>query len=116
MDRYPLLVYLGAGILGSLGAEMIMTDSFTVHAFQPSGAWRHGAEVAGAMAVLAVGRRQTARRRSGESAHPSNSRDSALNLLGMESANEEEPARVRSSVGSAVCITAQRDSGGAAVS
>lgn len=63
MDRYPLLVYLGAGILGSLGAEMIMTDSFTVHALQPSGPWRHGAEVAGAMAVLAVGRIQTARRR-----------------------------------------------------
>jgi YjbE family integral membrane protein len=30
MDRYPFTIYLGAGILGRVGADMILTDSFVV--------------------------------------------------------------------------------------
>src|SRR5262249_48613064 len=30
MDRYPWIVYLGAGILGKVGAEMMLTDPFIV--------------------------------------------------------------------------------------
>lgn len=55
MDRYPLVVCLGAGILGEVGADMIMSDSFTVHALGPGVLWRHWAEAAGFVGILAVG-------------------------------------------------------------
>lgn len=30
MDKYPVIIYIGAAILGKVGAEMIITDPFTV--------------------------------------------------------------------------------------
>jgi YjbE family integral membrane protein len=30
MDRYPIIIYIGAAILGKVGGEMIVTDPFTV--------------------------------------------------------------------------------------
>jgi len=30
MDRYPIIIYIGAAILGKVGGEMIITDPFTV--------------------------------------------------------------------------------------
>jgi YjbE family integral membrane protein len=36
MDRYPVIVYLGVGILGKVGAEMMMTDPFIARTMHPS--------------------------------------------------------------------------------
>jgi YjbE family integral membrane protein len=36
MDRYPVTIYLGAGILGRVGGEMILTDSFVARHWKPS--------------------------------------------------------------------------------
>jgi YjbE family integral membrane protein len=55
MDRYPVIVYIGAALLGRVAGQMIMTDEFTVQRFAPSDGWRYGAEAAGTIGVLAVG-------------------------------------------------------------
>lgn len=36
MDKYPVIIYIGAAILGKVGGEMIMTDPFTVNLIYPS--------------------------------------------------------------------------------
>ena len=35
MDRYPIIIYIGAAILGKVGGEMIMTDRLTTVLFTP---------------------------------------------------------------------------------
>jgi YjbE family integral membrane protein len=55
MEKYPLLIYLGAAILGRVGGEMIMTDSFVVQQFHPAAAVRYGAEAFCAVAVVVGG-------------------------------------------------------------
>jgi YjbE family integral membrane protein len=35
MDRYPIIIYLGAAILGKVGGEMIMTDRLTTTLLTP---------------------------------------------------------------------------------
>ncbi len=37
MDRYSLIIYIGAAILGKVGGEMIMTDRLTDELFHPPG-------------------------------------------------------------------------------
>jgi YjbE family integral membrane protein len=36
MDRYPITIYLGAGILGRVAGDMILTDNFITRQFHPS--------------------------------------------------------------------------------
>jgi YjbE family integral membrane protein len=67
MDRYPAIVYLGAAILGKVGAEMILTDPFTVQRVHPSDALRYTAEGLLALGVVAAGR-LLSRRAASESA------------------------------------------------
>ena len=50
MDRYPLTIYLGTGILGRVGGDMILTDGFVVRLLHPSDTARYIVE--GALAVL----------------------------------------------------------------
>jgi YjbE family integral membrane protein len=55
MDRYPVIVYIGAALLGRVAAQMIVTDAFVVQRFAPSMALRYSAEAAGTCGVLAAG-------------------------------------------------------------
>jgi len=55
MERHPGLMYLGAAILGKLGAEMIMTDPLTMQVLKFTTASRYAMEFVGAVAVLAAG-------------------------------------------------------------
>ena len=55
MDRYPVIVYIGAALLGRVAGQMIMTDAFTVQRFAPSAAFRYLAEGAGTIGVLLAG-------------------------------------------------------------
>ena len=50
MDRYPITIYIGAGILGRVGGEMIMTDGFMVRMLHPTTTVRYIVE--GGLALL----------------------------------------------------------------
>jgi|SRR5271157_1005073 len=56
MNRYPILIYLGAGILGQVAGEMIMTDRFTIRLFHPSDMARYIVEGVLVVAVVAAGK------------------------------------------------------------
>jgi YjbE family integral membrane protein len=55
MDRYPVIVYIGAALLGRVAGEMITTDAFIVQRFAPDAAFRYAAEAIGASGVLIAG-------------------------------------------------------------
>jgi len=63
MDRFPVLIYLGAGILGKVGGEMILTDPLVAQAWNPTEAVRYAVEGALALTLIAygAGRRRLAR-------------------------------------------------------
>jgi YjbE family integral membrane protein len=52
MDRYPVLLYLGAAILGKVGAEMMLTDNFMTRTLNPSPLVVYIVEAVGAGGVL----------------------------------------------------------------
>jgi YjbE family integral membrane protein len=56
MDRYPVIVYIGAALLGRVAGQMIMTDAFVVQTFAPSNTLRYSVEAAGALSVLLAGK------------------------------------------------------------
>jgi YjbE family integral membrane protein len=56
MDRFPALVYVGAGILGKVGGEMILTDSFVVKTLHPSQTVRYWVEGVLVVGVIVAGR------------------------------------------------------------
>ena len=62
MDRYPIVVWIGAAILGRVGAEMIITDPVIHGALHPSTAMEIGAQIAGALIVIGVGKYLAQRR------------------------------------------------------
>lgn len=56
MDRYPVIIYIGAAILGRVGGEMIMTDPVIVQAFHPSTAFQYGVEAFSTIGVIVAGK------------------------------------------------------------
>jgi YjbE family integral membrane protein len=56
MDRYPAIIYIGAALLGKIGAEMILTDPVVVRLIAPSRLLIGSLEIAAAAGVLIVGR------------------------------------------------------------
>jgi len=56
MDRWPVLIYLGAGLLGQVGGEMILTDPWLVSVWNPGELARHAVEAGLALAIIAIGR------------------------------------------------------------
>ncbi|HUK66307.1 MAG TPA: TerC family protein [Anaeromyxobacteraceae bacterium] len=56
MDRHPLILYLGAAVLGKVAAEMILTDPFTKGWLHPSPILLHSAEGVLALGVVLCGR------------------------------------------------------------
>ena len=55
MDRYPIIVYIGAAILGRVGGDMIMTDPRVVAWLQPSAFATHTVEAVLAVVVVVAG-------------------------------------------------------------
>jgi YjbE family integral membrane protein len=77
MDRYPVIVYIGAALLGRVAGQMIMTDAFTVETFAPAKPLLYSVEAAGAIGVLIAGwwikrrsKNRTGGAGEGEGAHP----------------------------------------------
>lgn len=56
MDRYPLIIYIGAAILGQVGGEMILTDPFIVRMFEPPIYVRYGVDIFLAVGVVVIGK------------------------------------------------------------
>jgi YjbE family integral membrane protein len=56
MNRYPILIYLGAGILGRVAGEMILTDRFTDRLLHPSDMTRYIVEGVLVVAVMGAGK------------------------------------------------------------
>ncbi|MGS1116533.1 TerC family protein [Castellaniella sp. UC4442_H9] len=63
IDRYPLVVTFGAGLLGWIAGGMLLTDVFIVgYLGEPTTAVKLAVEVAGALLVVGAGRYLAARR------------------------------------------------------
>jgi YjbE family integral membrane protein len=56
MDRYPAIMYLGAAILGKVGAEMMLTDGFVVRTLHPLPWVVYAGEAVAVVGVLVLSR------------------------------------------------------------
>ncbi len=56
MDRYPVIIYIGAAILGRVGGEMMMTDPFVVDTFHPATWLQYSVEAFFTIGVIAAGK------------------------------------------------------------
>jgi YjbE family integral membrane protein len=56
MDRYPATIYLGAGILGKVGGDMVLSDPFMLRLLHPTTALRYAVDAALVVAILVAGR------------------------------------------------------------
>lgn len=69
MDRFPVIITLGAMLLGWIAGQMIFTDP-GLKGFVPAGkAWEYGAAAAGALLVLVLGKAIKSRRDAGSTPH-----------------------------------------------
>jgi YjbE family integral membrane protein len=64
MDRYPVVLYIGAAILGAVGGEMIATDPFIAAACPSLIYLEIGSELACTVAVVAAGKTWVAWKRT----------------------------------------------------
>jgi YjbE family integral membrane protein len=55
MDKYPVIIYIGAAILGKVGGEMIITDPVVGKLIMPGTAMKYVAEALFAAGVIASG-------------------------------------------------------------
>ncbi len=56
MDKYPIIITLGAAILGKVGGEMMITDQWVHETFHPSHAVDIGVQVFFTIGVVVVGK------------------------------------------------------------
>jgi len=56
MDRYPVIIYIGAAILGRVGGEMMMTDPFIVDTFHPPTWLQYSVEAFFTIGVIVAGK------------------------------------------------------------
>lgn len=69
MDRFPIIITLGAALLGWVAGEMAVTDPVVKDWVDANAAWLHwGAPAAGAVFVVAVGKWLAARAEAGRKA------------------------------------------------
>jgi len=56
MDKYPIIIYIGAAILGKVGGEMIITDPFTIGILNPGKLMIYSTEAIFAAGVIISGK------------------------------------------------------------
>jgi YjbE family integral membrane protein len=56
MDRFPVIIYIGAALLGKIGGEMIITDPVVVRLLAPTKPVTYAVELAFAAGVILYGR------------------------------------------------------------
>ncbi|MCK9388791.1 MAG: YjbE family putative metal transport protein [Sulfuritalea sp.] len=71
MERYPIIITLGAALLGYVAGEMALSDPLAAPWIEANVAWLHSvAPAAGAIFVVAVGKLLAARAEAGEEQRP----------------------------------------------
>lgn len=68
MDRYSAILYIGAAVLGKVGAEMICTDPFVIRTIHPGEGFIYGVEGVAIFGILAAGRLLSERTRKARTA------------------------------------------------
>ena len=63
MDRYPIILYIGSGVLGKVGGEMMITDPYVHNLLHPTKAVEYGVMILFTVGVVALGRLLLVRRR-----------------------------------------------------
>jgi predicted tellurium resistance membrane protein TerC len=56
MDRYPIIIYLGAAVLGRVAGEMIFTDPWVARLLQMPAWFNYAMEAVFAAGVIVVGK------------------------------------------------------------
>jgi YjbE family integral membrane protein len=56
MDKYPIIIYIGAAVLGKVGGEMIITDPFVVNILHPGKMLQYSVEIIFAIGVIGAGK------------------------------------------------------------
>jgi YjbE family integral membrane protein len=56
MDKYPIIIYIGAAILGQVGGEMMVTDPFVIGLLNPSNILKYCVEVFFTIGVVVAGK------------------------------------------------------------
>ena len=56
MDKYPIIIMIGAGILGKVGGEMIITDPWVEGLFHPGKVMEYGVQIIGVIGVIVAGK------------------------------------------------------------
>ncbi len=56
MDKYPIIVTLGAAVLGRVAGDMIIGDAFVERTFHPSAYLSYGVQAAFTVGVIVVGK------------------------------------------------------------
>ena len=56
MDKYPIIIYIGAAVLGQVGGEMMVTDPFVVQMLNPSDILKYCVEAFFTVGVVGAGK------------------------------------------------------------
>jgi len=56
MDKYPIIIMIGAGILGKVGGEMIITDPWVEGLLHPGKVMEYSVQIIGVIGVIAAGK------------------------------------------------------------
>ena len=55
-NKYPIIIYLGAAVLGQIGGEMMVTDPFIVQILNPSNILTYCVEAFFTIGVVVAGK------------------------------------------------------------
>jgi YjbE family integral membrane protein len=88
MDRFPIILYLGAAVLGKVGGEMMITDPFVHQRLHPTKAVEYGVMIFFTIAVVAIGRLLLISKRSRENRNSANPSTSIGSSAKVETAEE----------------------------
>ncbi len=69
MDKFPVIIYIGAALLGKIGAEMIITDPVVTRLMAPTKLMAYSVETAVALGVIIFGRYRVKRDLSKQDVH-----------------------------------------------
>lgn len=64
MDRYPIIIYIGAAILGKVGGEMVITDPYVISVIHPGKPLIYLTEVLFTVGVVIIGKLVLKRKRA----------------------------------------------------
>jgi len=56
MDKYPIIIYIGAAVLGQVGGEMMVTDPFIIGLLNPSNVLKYCVEAFFTIGVVVAGK------------------------------------------------------------